>query len=430
MPITGGSSMEFETKRQRNNYFRSVNTIINDGPAAQPEWAKVPITFTEEDFRLKSTNHNDVIVIEVNIAGWVIGKILVDNGSSADILFLKTFEKMNLTRHMLHPSEYPLLGFSGKPIKPVGKISLPVSFRDLDNGRTETLTFDVVDMYHPYLAIFSKGFMNKFDAVIRQQFLCMKIPAPKVVITVFGDQQEARNIEKGHTPGQTNVHQLNSTKERTELYVEAKRDKQKGEIAANGETKKVYLDDMLDRAVTIGAHLTPEEENELVQFLNKNKNVFTWSAKDLQGVDRDIIEHTLETDEKIHPKKQKLGKMSEEKVKTVEAEVQRLQDAKVIREVLYPVWLVNTVPVKKKNGKWRMCVDFTDLNKACKKNDFPLERVDKIVDDAANSEMLSLLDMFSGYHQIRVRREDEEKTSFITPFGTFCFIRMPGGLKM
>jgi hypothetical protein len=99
--------------------------------------------------------------------------------------------------------------------------------------------------------------------------------------------------------------------------------------------------------------------------------------------------------------------MSEEKLKAVEAEVQRLQDAKVIREVLYPLWLANTVPVKKKNGKWRMCVDFTDLNKACKKDDFPLERVDKIVDDAANSEMLSLLDMFSGYHQIRVRREEE-----------------------
>jgi hypothetical protein len=101
----------------------------------------------------------------------------------------------------------------------------------------------------------------------------------------------------------------------------------------------------------------------------------------------------------------------------------------VIREVKYPVWLANTVPVKKKNGKWRMWVDFTDLNKECKKDDFPLERVDKIVDDAANSEMLSLLDMFSRYHQIRVRKEDEKKTSFITPFGTFCFIRMPEGLK-
>jgi hypothetical protein len=80
--------------------------------------------------------------------------------------------------------------------------------------------------------------------------------------------------------------------------------------------------------------------------------------------------------------------MSEEKVKAIEAEVQRHQDAKLIRGVLYLVWLANTVLVKKKNGKWRMCVDFIDLNKACKKDHFPLERVDKIVDDATNSEML------------------------------------------
>jgi hypothetical protein len=85
--------MEFEAKRQRNNYFRSVNTIINDGPAARPRWAKVPITFTEEDFKLKSANHNDAMVIEVNIAGWVIGKILIDNRSSVDILFLKNFRE-------------------------------------------------------------------------------------------------------------------------------------------------------------------------------------------------------------------------------------------------------------------------------------------------------------------------------------------------
>jgi hypothetical protein len=94
---------------------------------------------------------------------------------------------------------------------------------------------------------------------------------------------------------------------------------------------------MRDRAVIIGAYLNPEEEKELIQFLNKNKDVFAWSAKDLQGVDRDIIEHALEIDERIVPKKQKLRKMSEEKVKAVEPEVQRLQDAKGIREVKYPV---------------------------------------------------------------------------------------------
>jgi hypothetical protein len=133
----------------------------------------------------------------------------------------------------------------------------------------------VVDIYHPYLVIFGRGFVNKFDAVIRQQFLCMKISAPKGVITVFGDQQEARNIEKGHTPGQVNVYKLKTTEERNKPYEEAKRDKEKIEIATDGETKKVYLDDMPDRAVAIGAHLNPEEEEELIQFLNKNKDVFS-----------------------------------------------------------------------------------------------------------------------------------------------------------
>jgi hypothetical protein len=179
----------------------------------------------------------------------------------------------------------------------------------------------VVDIYHPYLAIFGKGFMNKFDTVIRQQFLCMKMPAPKGVITVFSNQQEARNIEKSHTPGQTNVYQLKRADEKKETYEGARRDKEKIQIAAEGETKKVYLDDMPDRAVIIGANLSAEEDRDLVRFLNKNKDIFAWSAKDLQGVDRDIIEHALETDEKIPPRKQKLRKMSEEKVRAVEAEV-------------------------------------------------------------------------------------------------------------
>ena len=76
-----------------------------------------------------------------------------------------------------------------------------------------------------------------------------------------------------------------------------------------------------------------------------------------------------------------------------------------------------------------MCIDFTDLNKACPKDDFPLPRIDKVVDDAANSQMMSLLDFFSGYHQIWMRKEDEEKTSFTTPFSTYCFVGMPKGLK-
>jgi hypothetical protein len=96
--------------------------------------------------------------------------------------------------------------------------------------------------------------------------------------------------------------------------------------------------------------------------------------------------------------------------------------------VKYPDWLANTVMVKKANGKWRMCIDFTDLNKACPKDEFPLPRLDSLVDVTASSEFMSLLDCYTGYHQIWMKKEDEPK-SFITPSGTYCYLRMPEGLK-
>jgi hypothetical protein len=157
--------------------------------------------------------------------------------------------------------------------------------------------------------------------------------------------------------------------------------------------------------------------------------VFSWSAKDLIGVDRSFIEHRLNIDPSVKPRSQKLRKMSDDKVVAVKSEVQRLLDTTVIREVMYPKWLANTVPVKKKNGKWRMCIDFTDINKATPKDNYPLLRMDQVVGSAANAAIMSLLDCFFGYHQCWMAKEDEEKTSFITPFGTFCFVRMPEGLK-
>jgi hypothetical protein len=146
-------------------------------------------------------------------------------------------------------------------------------------------------------------------------------------------------------------------------------------------------------------------------------------------VSRNVIEHQLQVSPTARPKKQKLCKMSEEKVEAVKAKVQRLLDAGFIREAIYPEWLANVIMVRKKNGKWRMCTDFTDLNKCCPKDDFPLTRIDKIIDFTAGCEMMALLDCFFGYHQIWLCKEDEEKTSFITPFGTFCYLRMPKGLR-
>ena len=121
--------------------------------------------------------------------------------------------------------------------------------------------------------------------------------------------------------------------------------------------------------------------------------------------------------------------MSEDRILAAMAEAQRLLDANVIREVKYSEWLANVVLVPKKNGKMRMCIDFTYLNKACKKDPFPLPRIDTSIDKAAGCKCFSLLDCFSGYHHIWLNKEDEEKTSFTTLFGTYCYTRMPEGLK-
>ena len=118
-----------------------------------------------------------------------------------------------------------------------------------------------------------------------------------------------------------------------------------------------------------------------------------------------------------------------ERDQAIAEEVRKLQKASFIREVYYPDWLANVVMVKKANGKWRICVDFTDLNKVCPKDSYPLPRVDVLVDSTAQHQLLSFMDAFSGYNQIRMHEANQEKTSFVTSQGLFCYKVMPFGLK-
>ena len=145
MPISGGSSLDFKNKKQRRNYFRLVHSIMPKGIFPRTQWSHCPITFLEEDVQLLSYPHTDALVIKANIKGWTIGKILVDTGSSA-IIFSSTFDRMNIDRNLLQPAYILLMGFGGKRVNALGKISLPVSFGDTSNPKTEHVTFDVVEM--------------------------------------------------------------------------------------------------------------------------------------------------------------------------------------------------------------------------------------------------------------------------------------------
>jgi hypothetical protein len=126
---------------------------------------------------------------------------------------------------------------------------------------------------------------------------------------------------------------------------------------------------------------------------------------------------------------QRLRRFDEEQRWAIGAELRKLLEAGFIKEVFHPTWLANPVLVKKKNGKWRMCVDYTSLNKACPKVPFPLPRIDQIVDSTAGCELLCFLDAYSGYHQIKMKDSDQLATSFITPFRMYCYVTMPFGLR-
>ena len=107
----------------------------------------------------------------------------------------------------------------------------------------------------------------------------------------------------------------------------------------------------------------------------------------------------------------------------------KLKHVGAIKEVFYPEWLANTMVVKKKNEKWRVYVDFTDLNKACLKDPFPMPRIDQLVDATAGHPRMSFLDAFQGYHQIPLALEDQEKPTFVTPTGNYHYKVMSFGLK-
>ena len=156
---------------------------------------------------------------------------------------------------------------------------------------------------------------------------------------------------------------------------------------------KVTIGDDPEKFFQIGSLLPQREREELIEFLKQNIDVFAWNTYEAPGVDPEFIYHHLNVNPLVAPKKQLPRRPSKEHAEVVWEEVAKLKQAGAIKEVFYPEWLTNTVVVKK-SGKWRVCIDFTDLNKAYPKDSFPMPKIDQLVDATVGHFRMSFLDAF------------------------------------
>ena len=154
-------------------------------------------------------------------------------------------------------------------------------------------------------------------------------------------------------------------------------------------------------------------------------DIFAWEYSDLKAYDTNIIQDKIPLEKKHCPFKQKLRPISPLLLPLIEKEIKKLLIAKIIVPLRYSKWIANLVVVRKKNGEIRLCVDFINLNKCSKKDNYPLPKMEHLLQRVSGARVMSSLDGFSGYNQIVVHPEDLEKTTFTTPCGTFMYSKMP-----
>ncbi|XP_059446518.1 uncharacterized protein LOC132178074 [Corylus avellana] len=360
------------------------------------------LSFSEEDAKGVMMPHDDTLVVTVTVANHLLHRILVDNGSSTNILYWPVFKQMGIDHDRIKSFGFPLVGFSGEQVQPIGLISLPVTAGTAPRQSTTMVDFLVVNRPSAYNAIIGRPALNKLEAATSTYHLKIKFRTEEGVKEVKEDQSAARKCY------------ITSLKKPSEAangwHCGSKKEGEPNGKPAESLEDVVVAD---NKVVKIVSQLASEVQEGLVTFLRKNLEVFAWAHEDMPGISPKDILHQLNVDLSMKPVKQKRRKFATERNMAIAEEVEKLLRAQFIEEVHYSDWLTNVVLIKKSNGKWRMCVDFTNLNKACPKDSFPLPHIDTLVDSTSGYGLLSFVDAFSSYNQIYMHPKDREKIAFI-----------------
>ncbi|XP_068466346.1 uncharacterized protein [Phaseolus vulgaris] len=368
---------------------------------------------------------NDPIVISLVTVGRMVHRALVDQGSSADVMFWPTFEKLQLSPDQLRPYRGCLYGFAGDQVEVRGYIELRTTFTDGAASRTEKIRYLVVNAPSAYNILLGRPTLNRIGAVPSTRHMKVKLPLMEgVVVTIRSDQKEAKKCYENSLKNRRSVCHVTTTpppgveteqenrrvvdaalevaaegdvtmedvEARFESAARVEEERNCSEIARESglaraliasEKRPRPVKDWLekeigDKTFKLGKTLDSETQDQIAKVIGRHLDAFAWSASDMPGIDPDFLCHRLAMDPQVKPVRQRRRKFNEERRQAIRDETLKLLTAGHIKEIQYPEWLANVVLVKKSNGKWRMCVDFTGLNKACPKDSYPLLSIDAL----------------------------------------------------
>ncbi|XP_028242244.1 uncharacterized protein LOC114420585 [Glycine soja] len=387
------------------------------------------LAFAEEEIPAEGRGHNKALHVSVKCMDHIVAKVLIDNGSSLNVMPKSTLEKLPFNVSHLKPSSMVVRAFDGTRREVRGEIDLPVQI----GPHTCQVTFQIMDINPPYSCLLGRPWIHSVGVVPSTLHQKLKFVVEGHLVIVSGEEDilvscpssmpYEQEMNQTEDEGDEDVG-LPSELERMVTY----EDQEMG--PHQEETELVDLGfGSGKREVKIGTGITAPIREELIILLKDYQDIFAWSYQDMPGLSSDIVQHRLPLNPGCSPVKQKLRRMKPETSLKIKEEVKKQFDAGFLAVARYPEWVANIVPVPKKDGKVRMCVDYRDLNRASPKDNFPLPHIDILVDNTANFALCSFMDGFSGYNQIKMAPEDMEKTTFVTLWGTFCYKVMSFGLK-
>ncbi|XP_056691831.1 uncharacterized protein [Spinacia oleracea] len=446
--ITGGpvyaDTTASSAKASVSEFKHQVN-YHNSGKWPAPP--KIPqCTFAEDDCKGIIYPHDDPMVLALDVANRKIHRILIDGGSSANILFWPAFQELQIEEKHVKPVNYPVIGFTRATVIPEGIVSLPVQIGQGKDIKDVMVDFMIVKVPAAYNAILGRPFIHDAGAVVSTYHLTMMYTTnDNRSAKVKGNQEQAKRCY--HTalkqpPRPPPLAEAEIPWSRKRKRVERKKDalldmenfehREEGLLkpAPAEGTEEIELEEGVEeRTVRIGTDIDLSLRVNIIGLLREHADIFAFSADEIPGIDPSVMVHRLNVNREVRPVKQKKRTFSTEKNVAIQEEISKLLAAKFMEECDYPEWLANVVMVKKANDQWRMCVDFADLNRAYPKDCYPLPRIDQLVDSTSGHALLSFMDAFSGYHQISLLESDRKKAAFITDAGVYNYRAMPFGLK-